>query len=94
MSVSDELLDRLERLSQAGDAPPWTSWVEGRDHMSGDSFIQVGADEARREDMYVSRDSGPAATVDVDLIAAARTYLPVLIAEIRLLRAGDEERRS
>jgi hypothetical protein len=30
--------------------------VEGRDHLGGDSFIQIGPDDDRDDDMYVTRD--------------------------------------
>lgn len=83
MAVSREELDYLQRLSEQCDAPPWKAMVEGRDHVSGDSFIQVGADDDRGEDIYVARDSGPADSSFLDLIAAARNYLPLLIAEVR-----------
>lgn len=88
MPLSDEDLDRLERLSERCDPPPWRAMVEARDHESGDSFIQVGNDGDRGEDIYVTRDSGPADASFLDLIAAARTYLPVLIAEVRESRSG------
>ena len=61
-----------------------SSSVEGRDHMSGDTFIMIGAEGDRREDLYLSRDSGPADTPTHDLIAEARNALPVLIEEIML----------
>ena len=61
--------------------------VEGRDHLSGDSFIQVGRGDDRAEDIYVSRDSGPARSAELEIIASARNYLPILIAEIRRLRS-------
>ncbi|WP_433575703.1 hypothetical protein [Nocardia brasiliensis] len=47
----------------------------------------MGVDTARGEDIYVTRDSGPANAAYLDLIAAARTYLPVLVSEVRALRA-------
>ncbi len=50
--------------------------VEGRDHVAGDSFIMVGQADDRAEDIYVSPDSAPANASDLDVIAAARTYLP------------------
>lgn len=87
--VSEEVLQRLERLSEQNDPPPWIAVVEGRDHRSGDSFIQTGSDEDRREDIYVTRDGGPADAACLDLIAAARTYLPDLVAEVRASRRGD-----
>jgi hypothetical protein len=89
--LPDEVLDHLEQLSEAGDPPPWRSMVEGRDHHSGDSFIQIGRDDDRDEDMYVSRDSGPAQASDLDLIAAARNYLPILLREIKRLRELPRE---
>ncbi|MGH3496017.1 MAG: hypothetical protein ACRDP1_00935 [Nocardioidaceae bacterium] len=89
MPLSDEELDHLERLSERCDPPPWRAVVEGRDHDSGDSFIQVGNDGDRGEDIYVTRDSGPADASFLDLIAAARTYLPKLIAEVRETRAAS-----
>jgi hypothetical protein len=64
--------------------------VEGRNHTSGDSFIMVGHEEDADEDMYVSRDSGPAAEADLDFIAAARNFLPRLINEIVELRSRNE----
>jgi hypothetical protein len=87
MTLSSEELDRLELLSERCDPPPWKAMVEGRDHFSGASFIQVGVDDDRGEDIYVTRDSGPADASFLDLIAAARTYLPLLIAEVREARS-------
>jgi hypothetical protein len=92
IALDDEALDRLLRLSDLGDPPPWTSSVEGRDHMSGDTFLMIGADGDRREDLYLSRDSGPADAATHDLIAQARNALPVLIEEIRRLRSELAQR--
>lgn len=91
--ISDETLDELERLSAQCEPGPWRAVVEGRDAESGDSFIQTGQDEARGEDLYVTRDSGPAGANHLDLIAAARTYLPLLVADLRALRATRYHRR-
>ena len=86
-NLDDATLDRLSQLSMSADPPPWRSMIEGRDHLSGDSFIMIGPDGDRREDLYVSRDSGAADPSTLDLLAEARTYLPVLIAEVKRLRA-------
>ena len=86
--ISDEMLDELDRLSDRCDPGPWFAVVEGRDAESGDSFIQTGPDGHRGEDIYVTRDSGPADAAYLDLLAAARTYLPVLVVELRTLRAA------
>ena len=84
--ITDETLDELERISAACDPGPWFAVVEGRDAESGDSFLQTGPDDRRGEDLYVTRDSGPADARYLDLLAAARTYLPLLIDELRAAR--------
>jgi hypothetical protein len=84
--VSDAELDELRRLCTSATPAPWRAMVEGRDHSSGDSFIMIGRDDDRDEDMYVTRDSGPASASDLDFIAAARNYLPRLIDELADLR--------
>lgn len=89
--LSNAELERLRELSDAGSREPWTAMVEGRDHTSGDSFVMIGREGDRDEDMYVSRDSGPAWAADLDLIAQARTYLPRLLDEIERLRLVARE---
>ena len=63
--------------------------IEGRDHTSGDSFIMTGREDDRDEDIYVSRDSGPAGPAYLEFIVAARNYLPRLLDEIAELRPED-----
>jgi hypothetical protein len=87
MALDDETLDELMRLSDRGAPPPWNASVEGRDHMWGDTFIMIGAEGDRREDLYLARDSGPADAPTHDLVAEARNALPLLIGEIRRLRS-------
>jgi hypothetical protein len=87
LDLSDEGLQRLLDISRGSDPPPWIAMIEGRDHFSGDSFILIGDVDDRDEDMYVTRDSGPASSDDLELIALARNYLPELVAEIRRLRS-------
>lgn len=84
--ISDETLTWLEHLSDRCDPPAWRASVEGRDHDSGEDMIMTGEDGDRGEDIYVIRDSGPASAAYLDLIAAARTYLPLLVAELREAR--------
>ncbi|MCC2317040.1 hypothetical protein [Cellulomonas chengniuliangii] len=88
MDVSEEALSQLLLLSGGDGSSSWRSMVEGRDHLAGDSFIMVGTEGERGEDIYVTRDSGAAAAETLDLIAAARTHLPALIEEVRRLRAA------
>lgn len=84
--LTEEELSRLEVLIARADPGPWRAMIEGRDHVSGDSFIMVGELGDRREDMYVARDSGPADGATLDLIAASASYLPALVREVRRLR--------
>jgi hypothetical protein len=86
--ITDERLNELLRLSSRCDPGPRSAVVEGRDADSGDSFIQTGSDDQRGEDLYVTRDSGPADAAYLDLLAAARTYLPLLVDELRECRAS------
>jgi hypothetical protein len=49
----------------------WQSFIEDRDHGSGDSFIRTGAD-----DIYLTGSI----TEDEDFIASAKQDIPALIA--------------
>jgi hypothetical protein len=93
--VSDEELAAMERRAQAASKAPWQSFIEGRDHWSGDDFIRIGGLDDDEKDMYVSRERTPASDADLDFIAHARQDLPRLIAEVRRLRhpntATDED---
>jgi hypothetical protein len=81
-----EELDAIdERQRRALPGPWWASW-EGRDHMSGDSFVGTGQGDQRGPDLYVSTDDGPAGVAVLDFIASARQDIPRLIAEVRRLR--------
>jgi len=84
--IPEETLKMLEELSSQCDPVPWTAFVEGRDGLSFASFIQTGEGDSRGEDIYVRRDGGPASAACLDLIAAARTWLPELLAEVREAR--------
>jgi hypothetical protein len=76
--MTDEELERIEARLHDAAPGPWISFVEGRDHDSGSSFIQTAAD-----DIYLSG----ATVADQDFIAHARQDLPKLLIEVRRLRA-------
>ncbi|GHH77258.1 hypothetical protein GCM10017772_37790 [Promicromonospora soli] len=88
--MDDAELDAIEARCKAASPGPWKSFIEGRDHRSGDDFIQVG-DDADGPDMYVSRHTSsglrPASAQDLDFIAAARQDIPDLLAELKRLRS-------
>lgn len=92
--ISDDELAAIEARAVAATAGPWESFVEGRDHMSGDDFIRTGGMSDEAPDMYVSLAFParpgllPAAANDLDFIAAARQDIPRLVAEIRRLRGS------
>ncbi len=75
--VTDEYLQGVENRARAATPGPWISFVEGRDHTSGSSFVRT-----QGEDIEFSG----ATTADQDFIANARQDIPLLIAEIRRLR--------
>lgn len=81
MSLSrlKDIQARCERAQQT----PWTSWVEGRDHLAGSSFIMVGEQGENQVDIELSG----ATSDDQDFIAAARQDIPDLIAEVMRLRS-------
>jgi hypothetical protein len=84
--VSDAELDAMQQRAGAASRGPWRSFIEGRDHTSGDSFIRIGGLDDGEADMYVSRETTSASDADLDFIAGARQDVPRLIAEIKRLR--------
>jgi hypothetical protein len=90
--ITDAELHAMQQRVDAASKGPWQSFIEGRDHFSGDDFIRVGDFHDDEPDMYVYRDRAPASDVDLDFIAAARQDIPRLIAEVKRLR--DELNRS
>jgi len=77
--IQDEELDLIEARLNAAAPGPWRSFVEGRDHDSGSSFIQTPVSDI---ELSGSTDA------DQDFVAHARQDLPRLLSEIRRLRAG------
>lgn len=63
----------------------WVSSIEGRDHNSGSDIIMTGKDDF---EIY------GATTADYDFIAHAKQDIPLLIAEVRRLRAQIDEREK
>jgi hypothetical protein len=93
-AITDEELDAMEARASAATAGPWEALIEGRDHLSGDSFIRTGGLDDEAPDMYVTLTHGarpvPASVADLDFIASARQDLPRLVAELRRLRNTDQ----
>lgn len=84
--MTAEELNAIEARCVAASPIPWKSFVEGRDHCSGDNFIRVSLDNDE-PDLYLSRDGVPASVADQDFVAHARQDVPRLLAEVRRLQA-------
>lgn len=80
--LSDQELTNLEALTQAAAPAPWVAFVQNG--LGGDSFIRLdGLDDQFPPDMYIHRGDKIAPDADIEFIAAARNYLPRLLAELR-----------
>jgi hypothetical protein len=78
-SLTDEYLQSVEDRAKAATPGPWVSFVEGRDHTSGSSFVRTAGDDI---------ELSGASAADQDFIAHSRQDIPQLVAEIRRLREG------
>jgi hypothetical protein len=87
--LTDADLNAMQLRVEAASKGPWRSFIEGRDHTSGDDFIRIGAPDDAEPDMYVTRDLVPAAIADLDFIAHARQDIPRLLSEVRRLRDSN-----
>ena len=76
-----QIQERCERATKG----PWISFVEGRDHTSGCSFIRTAGDDI---------ELTGASADDQDFIAHARQDIPALIEEICRLRKILDEGKS
>lgn len=81
--MDDQLLMEIEARLAAATKGPWQSFVEGRDHLAGDSFIRTGGMDNDSPDIYLSGGT----LQDQDFIAHARQDIPTLLAEVRRLRS-------
>ncbi|NOT54786.1 MAG: hypothetical protein HOP18_09300 [Deltaproteobacteria bacterium] len=88
--MTDEDIDAIHARCAAATPGPWRSYVEGRDHTSGDSFIMTGEGDSRGEDIELSG----ATPADQDFIAHARQDIPRLLAEVRRLRDLEQGKSS
>jgi hypothetical protein len=87
-TLSKTVLDEIRKRCEAATKEPWISFVEGRDHTSGDSVIKRG-DNGQEEDLYITGGT----VEDQDFIANARQDIPLLLDEIERLRKilGEHE---
>ena len=80
--LSDEQLNLMEERCKSATSGPWRSYVEGRDFDSGSSVI-VRGESGQESDLYLLGGT----IADQDFIAHARQDVPLLLDEIKRLRA-------
>jgi len=80
--LGDDELREIRARCDAARPGPWRSFVEGRDHTSGSSFIMTGENATRGDDIELTG----ATAADQDFIAHAREDVPRLLAEIERQR--------
>ena len=80
--MTDEELEEIEQRCLRARKGPWKSFIEGRDHVSGCSFIRVDNDANPDDDIELTG----ATDADQDFIAHARTDIPKLVTAIRTLK--------
>jgi hypothetical protein len=83
--LSDDELDRIERLAQAATAGPWLSYVVDRDYGAGWNRVELGV--CNDLGSFQSIELTGATLADQDFIASARQDVPRLVREVRALRA-------
>lgn len=85
--LTDEELDQIRQRCDKASRGPWKSYIEGRDHLSGDSVIITGVKGEIGEDIYLTG----ATDDDQDFIAHARQDIPRLLDEVERLKRVIKE---
>jgi hypothetical protein len=80
--LTEEDLQKIRERCDAATPGPWKSFIEGRDHTSGSSFIMTGRPGSRGNDIELSG----ATDADQDFIAHAREDIRLLLEEIDRLK--------
>ena len=80
--LMDAELAAIQARCAAAPPGPWTPYIEGRDHVSGSSFMMTGEGAVRGGDIELTG----ATEADYDFIAHARQDIPRLLEEVEGLR--------
>jgi hypothetical protein len=80
--LTEEDSQKIRERCDAATPGPWKSFIEGRDHTSGSSFIMTGRPGSRGNDIELSG----ATDADQDFIAHAREDIRLLLEEIDRLK--------
>ncbi len=78
--LSISYIEEVRKRCEIATPAPWISFVEGRDHTSGDNVIVRGSNGSE-EDLYLNG----ATVADQDFIAQATQDIPLLLNEIERL---------
>ena len=89
--MTEDELRAIETRVLAASRGPWKSWIEGRDHTSGSSFIATSESGAAASSAI---ELTGATDADQDFIAHARQDVPRLVEEVRRLRSELDVRRK
>lgn len=95
--MTDKELSEIKARLDLAAKGEWKSYIEGRDHTSGSSFIMTGVKEG--EDIW-SKNRGEdieltgATNADQDFIAHAKQDIPKLLLEIDNLKKEIEKLRK
>lgn len=79
--LSKKYIEEVILRYEAATPGPWIDFLEGRDHMSGESFIARGRNRSEK-DLYLIGGTD----ADIEFIAHARQDIPKLLDEIERLR--------
>lgn len=97
MKMTERELSEIKQRVESASPGPWRSFIEGRDHTSGSSFIMTGVGEGqeisdvlRGEDLEFPGISGE----DQDFIANARQDIPRLLDHISILNREIQELKN
>jgi hypothetical protein len=87
--MTDEELSEIKARLDLTTKGPWKSYIEGRDHESGNDFIMTGINDG--EDIFSSHrgndfEISGATDADKDFIAHAKQDIPKLLKEIDSLK--------
>lgn len=80
--MTEQELEAIRLRLNATSQGIWRSFIEGRDHTCGSSFIMVGEGNTRGEDIELTG----ATKADQDFIAHAKQDIPKLLDEIERLK--------
>jgi hypothetical protein len=84
--LADKELEEIRARCKAATGGPWRYVLEGRDQISGDSFIMTGPPDDRHGDLYLTEGNQSGSNADYEFIANARQDVPRLLDEVERLK--------